>query len=33
MGAMDTMEVKHRKCFAPKAIEIWGLQDIESKVS
>jgi phosphoglycolate phosphatase-like HAD superfamily hydrolase len=29
--AMDTMEVKHRKCFAPKAIEIWGLQDIEAK--
>ena len=29
--AMDTMEVKHRKCFAPKAIEIWGLQENESK--
>lgn len=29
--AMDTMEVKHRKCFAPKAIEIWELQDIEAK--
>jgi len=29
--AMDTMEVKHRKCFAPKAIEIWELQDIEVK--
>lgn len=29
--AMDTMEVKHRKCFAPKAIEIWELQDIETK--
>lgn len=29
--AMDTMEVKHRKCFAPKAIEIWGLKDIATK--
>jgi len=29
--AMDTMEAKHRKCFAPKAIEIWGLKDIETK--
>lgn len=29
--AMDTMEVKHRKCFGPKAIEVWGLQDIETK--
>ncbi|GKU26597.1 HAD family hydrolase [Clostridium folliculivorans] len=29
--AMDTMEVKHRKCFAPKAIEVWGLQHIENK--
>jgi hypothetical protein len=29
--AMDTMEVKHRKCFAPKAIEIWKLQSIEAK--
>jgi len=29
--AMDTMEVKHRKCFGPKIIEVWGLQDIEEK--
>lgn len=29
--AMDTMEVKHRKCFGPKIVEIWGLQDIEGK--
>ena len=29
--AMDTMEVKHRKCFGPKMIEVWGLQDIEEK--
>ncbi len=27
--AMDTMEVKHRKCFAPMAIVEWQLQDIE----
>lgn len=29
--AMDTMEVKHRKCFGPKIVEIWGLQNIEKK--
>lgn len=29
--AMDTMEVKHRKCFAPKAVEIWGLEKIEDR--
>lgn len=29
--AMDTMEVKHRKCFGHKIIEVWGLQDIEEK--
>jgi phosphoglycolate phosphatase-like HAD superfamily hydrolase len=29
--AMDTMEVKHRKCFGPKIIEVWGLQKIEGK--
>lgn len=29
--AMDTMEVKHRKCFGPKAVEIWGLQSIEDR--
>ena len=27
--AMDTMEVKHRKCFGPKIVEVWGLQAIE----
>lgn len=29
--AMDTMEVKHRKGFGPKAVEEWGLQQIEDK--
>lgn len=29
--AMDTMEVKHRKCFGPKIVEIWHLQDIEEE--
>jgi phosphoglycolate phosphatase-like HAD superfamily hydrolase len=29
--AMDTMNVKHKKCFAPKAIEVWGLQEIETR--
>lgn len=29
--AMDTMEIKHRKCFAPKAIEEWQLQAIETQ--
>jgi phosphoglycolate phosphatase-like HAD superfamily hydrolase len=29
--AMDTMEVKHRKCFGPKAVEVWGLQEVETK--
>ncbi len=29
--AMDTMEVKHRKCFGPKIVEVWGLQAIEEK--
>jgi phosphoglycolate phosphatase-like HAD superfamily hydrolase len=29
--AMDTMEVKHRKCFGPKAVETWGLQGIEAR--
>lgn len=29
--AMNTMDVKHQKCFAPKAIEIWGLQEIETR--
>jgi phosphoglycolate phosphatase-like HAD superfamily hydrolase len=29
--AMDTMEVKHRKCFGPKIVEVWGLQAIEER--
>jgi phosphoglycolate phosphatase-like HAD superfamily hydrolase len=29
--AMDTMDVKHEKCFAPKAVEVWGLQEIEAR--
>lgn len=29
--AMDTMEVKHRKCFGPKIVEVWKLQAIEKK--
>lgn len=29
--AMDTMDVKHHKCFAPKAIEEWNLQNIETR--
>jgi phosphoglycolate phosphatase-like HAD superfamily hydrolase len=29
--AMDTMDIKHKKCFAPKAIEVWGLQEIETR--
>jgi phosphoglycolate phosphatase-like HAD superfamily hydrolase len=29
--AMDTMDVKHEKCFGPKIVEVWGLQDIGQK--
>lgn len=29
--AMDTMDVKHQKCFGPKAIEVWGLEKIEDR--
>lgn len=29
--AMDTMDIKHKKCFGPKAIEIWGLQEYQDK--
>jgi phosphoglycolate phosphatase-like HAD superfamily hydrolase len=25
---LDTMEAKHRECFTPALIEVWGLQDI-----
>lgn len=28
--AMDTMDVKHKKCFGPKAIEQWNLEAIET---
>lgn len=28
--AMDTMDVKHEKCFGPKAVEVWELYDIEA---
>ncbi len=28
--AMDTMDVKHEKCFGPKAVEVWGLQEIKT---
>lgn len=30
--AMDTMEVKHRKCFAPEMIKTWKLQDDEEYI-
>jgi phosphoglycolate phosphatase-like HAD superfamily hydrolase len=29
--AMDTMEVKHRKCFGPKIVEIWNLRNVEER--
>lgn len=29
--AMDTMEVKHRKCFGSKVVEVWKLQEIEAR--
>lgn len=29
--AMDTMDVKHQKCFGPKAIEVWGLESIKDR--
>jgi len=29
--AMDTMEVKHRICFGPMAVEIWDLNNIETR--
>ena len=25
--AMDTMDVKHIKCFGPKAVEVWGIEE------
>lgn len=31
--AMDTMEVKHRKCFAPQLIEVFELQHREEEVN
>lgn len=29
--AMDTMEVKHRKCFGPMAVEVWALDAVSEK--
>jgi phosphoglycolate phosphatase-like HAD superfamily hydrolase len=29
--AMDTMEVKHRKCFGPMAVKVWALEDVADK--
>lgn len=29
--AMDTMDVKHEKCFGPKIVDVWGLQDIAER--
>ncbi|WP_342433178.1 HAD hydrolase-like protein [Neobacillus sp. FSL H8-0543] len=29
--AMDTMDVKHQKCFGPKAIEVWGIETITDR--
>lgn len=30
--AMDTMEIKHRKCFAPEMIKTWNLQENEEYI-
>ena len=30
--AMDTMEIKHRKCFAPEMIKTWGLYEKEDYI-
>src|SRR4030065_567769 len=27
-GAFDTMEIKHKECFAPNTIKHWGLQPV-----
>src|SRR5207248_3161049 len=29
--AMDTRDVKHEKCFGPKAVEVWGLQKVNDR--
>ena len=29
--AMDTMDVKHKEAFGPKAVEVWGLQDVQER--
>lgn len=29
--AIDTMEVKHRKCFGPEAVKEWGLEEIQER--
>lgn len=31
-SAMNTMEIKHRRCFGPCLAEEWGLQEYEEKV-
>ncbi len=31
-SAMDTMEIKHRRCFGPCVVEEWGLQAYEEQV-
>jgi phosphoglycolate phosphatase-like HAD superfamily hydrolase len=30
--AMDTMEIKHRKCFGPEMIKTWNLQEKEEEI-
>ena len=30
--AMDTMEIKHRKCFAPEMIKTWNLREREDYI-
>ena len=30
--AMDTMDIKHKKCFGPCLIEVWNLQQWEEEI-
>ena len=30
--AMNTMEIKHRRSFGPKIIEVWGLEEDRAKI-
>jgi len=30
--AMDTMDIKHKKCFGPRLISEWGLEKWEDRV-